>query len=351
MEFLRATLRGLFIVLTSVSLASLISIATMQATILNRNVVMGWISDSGVYNNFVEAMVQLQPAQTSESQFLGEDTLSKAINKTLDPAFLQSSTEEIINGTYDWLEGKNEEIVFSIPLNEKRDQLKLSLAEQIEPKLTGLPQCSSLYSGFASEQVQCIPQNSSAKAYAADLATRAVNSSDFLSQPLTQESVKQPTLPAVSVLRFFATNIQLILAALATLAVLSATAYILLSNNKLRGVQTVGRRAFFGTLILVAGGGLLWYFSNQITLSAFGEQTIISTIIDPLARQIAADVGMWLFIFSGIVFVIGLVIWVGAILLIKRLKKQTLLTPPAPHGGTAKDLPPVAQSPIDKRIS
>jgi hypothetical protein len=346
MEFLRATLRGLLVVLTSVSLASLISIATMQATILNRNVVMQWASDSGVYNNFVQAVVQLQPAQSSESQFLGEDTLTNAIDKTLDPAFLHASTETIINSTYDWLEGKKQNIEFSIPLSEKRDQLKANLAEQIEPMLSGLPVCTSIYSGLSSQEVKCLPPNSNAKSYANDLAARSVNSSDFLLQPLTQETLKQPTLPIVNVLRFIAMNSQLIIMVLAAIALLSATGYVLLSKDKLRGVQAVGRRAFFGTLILVVGGGLLWYFSDKITLSAFGDQAIISSVIDPLARQIAADIGMWLFIFSGIIFTIGLLLWIGAILLIKRSKKKLLLAPSHPTHRGPKDLPP-----IDKPIS
>ncbi|HSE29089.1 MAG TPA: hypothetical protein VLA77_00695 [Candidatus Saccharimonadales bacterium] len=343
MDFLRATLRALFVVITSASLATLISVATMQATILNRSTVLRWMENSGIYQNIVNIAVQLQPDSAPESQqFLGETTIRDAINQTLDPAFLRTSTEKIINSTYDWLEGKSETITFSIPLSEKRDLLKQNLAKQIEPKISSLPTCSSNFSGVTSQQVQCIPKNSNAQTYAADLASRAVDSSDFLVQPLTQQNIQLPTLPAVNVLRFLASNLQIIISGLAVLAVLSATGYVLLSKDKLRGIQAVGRRAFFGTLILVIGGGVLWYFSNKLTLSAFGDQAIITSIVDPLARQIAADVGMWLFIFSGIVFATGGLIWLGAFLTIKNLEKKLK----AAHAGPPKDLPPIGPAAI-----
>lgn len=343
MDFLRATLRGLLVIVTSVSIATLISLGTMHATILNRSVVINWLANSGIYSNIVDAAVQLQSGDAVESQqFLGEDTVRQAINQTLDPAFLQQSSERIINSSYDWLQGKTDKIDFSIELNEKREQLKLNLAQLIEPKLASLPKCSSGFSGVSSQDVKCIPSTVTSQAYAADLAARAVNSSDFLAQPLTDETIQQPTLPAVEFLRFVATNSLAIVGGLATAAIISAAGYILLSKDKLRGLQAVGRRAFFGTLILVIGGGVLWYFSNKITLGSFGDQAIIASVVDPLARLVAADVGMWLFIFSGTVFAIGGIIWLGTFLLIKNLDKkakhflhtEAISTEP-------KDLPPV----------
>jgi hypothetical protein len=338
MKIFRAIARALFVILTSASLAILIILATLQMTILNRANVLGWLDNSGIYKNIVDSIVQLQPSTGTEQQLLGENTVRQAINKTLDPAFLEQSTEKILNGTYDWLEGKNDKIVFTVPLSEKRTELKSNLAELVKPSLEGLPVCSSTFSGVSTQQVKCIPPNSNPQKYADDLSNRAIESSDFLSAPLTEKDIQQPMLPAPGLIRFIMNNTPALLASLVAIAILSATGYVLLSGNKLLALQNVGRRTFFGTLIMVLVGAALWYFASKFTLSAFGDKLIIDTIIDPLARLIASDVGRWLFIFSGIVFSLGGLIWLGTFLLIKKSLKQAAQIP---KSGDPKNLPPV----------
>lgn len=343
MQILRSLGRGLLIVLISITLAVWISLATIYMTILQRDVVLGWVEKSGAYANLVGSIVQLMPAEGDDKQFLNDNAIREAVQNTLTPTFIKQSTETVLNASYDWLEGKAQTIRFSIALNEKRPELQKQLAVALEPQIAALPVCASKFN--TATEVTCIPQGTSTKAMAEDLARRSVESTDFLKDPLTEQTFSQAGLPSFELLRWFAQFALYFVIGLPVFACLCVLCYVLLYDQKIVGLRIAGRRIFFSTILTVVVASLLWGASTHISLSAFGDQAVITKIVDPLFHQIASHVGMWLFIFSVSVLLAGGAVWLTAFLIEKRL--QPAVKPPA-HTEHPENLPPVAPPPVIK---
>lgn len=341
MHILRTLGRGLLIVLISITLAVWISLSTMYMTVLQRDVVLGWVEKSGAYDNLVSSIVQLMPTEGDDKQFLGESAIRTAIERTLTPAFIKQSTESVLNASYDWLEGKSQTITFSIPLNEKRPELQKQIALAVEPQIAALPVCASKFN--TATEVTCVPQGTSAKAMSEDLARRAVESTDFLKDPLTEKTFQEANIPSFELLRWFMQVALYFVIGLPIFALICIFLYVLLYDQKIVGLRIAARRIFFSTILTVIMGGLLWGMSRQISLGAFGDQAIITRIVDPLFHQIASHVGMWLFIFSVSVLLVSGVGWLVAHIIEKRIQQPPKLpqTPPQPP----QQLPPVAKPP------
>lgn len=339
MQSLRSLGRGVLIILISLSLAAWITIATLQATILQRSVVLGWIDKSGAYNTFVDSIVQLMPTEGSEKELLTESTIRGAIAKTLTPGFLKTSTETIVHASYAWLEGKAQTLSFTIPLADKRPELQKNLAAAVKTQIDTLPVCATRIA--ISSALTCIPQGMTAASMADDLARRAVESTDFLSQPLTPQGFEPNQIPALAMARWFAQFAPILVWGLPIFATLCVVLYVFLYDNKIVGLRIAGRRIFFATIVTAIIGGSIWLFHQQISLSAFGDQAIISSVIDPVFHQIAGNMSMWLFVFSGSVLLVGGTTWLICSLVEKRQNKGGAQLPPA----KPQDLPPVPTPP------
>lgn len=324
MLFLRSLGRGVLIVLVTISFGLWIIVATAQLTVLQRQVVMGWAVNSGVYSNIVNSVVNLMPTQGDGKQFLSEDAIRQAINKTLSPSFIQDSTETIINASYDWLQGKAQQITFTIPLAQQRPVLQEQLTAVIEPRVSNLPECSSQFSGLSSDDITCIPKGTTAQAMADDIARRSVESSDFLQKPLTQDDFRQAALPNLEPVRWFVMNSLSFAVGLPLFAILCAVLYVLLYDEKIVGLRAVARRVFFGTIFTVIIAGLLWGTHRSISLKTFGDQAIIVDVVDPLFHQVVGSVSLWLFIFSSIVLSVSGALWLTTTLIERQKKLQEL---------------------------
>lgn len=320
--------------------------ATLQATVLNRTVVKSWLATSGVYN---QALGNLVRVSTNNSSDLVTNVVTQnALNQTFPASYIQQHTNKVIDATYDWLEGKTDKISFTVPVQEKAAEFNHNLAMQLEPILAKLPPCGT-FTAQNTNSVTCLPKGVSAADYAAQL-TQPANSGDFLNAPLTQDNVGKST-PQYAAFPTAAQWGHTLFWALPIVWAVCGALYVLMSQDKLRGLGRVGRQTAINAGITLAGGLLLWYASTSIDLTAAlgqsdAEQTaIVKSVVNPLARTILPDVSKALSMFSAAAFALGGALWLGAYLWRRHIVKEPVQPDIPPAALEEVQLPKPASAP------
>lgn len=341
MNILKWLGRGLLLLLASLSITLWISVTTLQMTLLNREAVFSWLNNSGAYASVGDSIISLQQPESGQAASLDVVALQTAISKTLSAEFTQHVTETVLGAAYDWLQGKTNQIDFSVPLSDKREELKQHLATELEPKLRGLPACSSNLSMVSFQDLQCLSPGSTPKSSAEAFAKQAVDGSDFLSKPLTPDMLGINT----ESLTWLPPLIQLLPIAIIGLPVLALTCiagYILLSASRLSGARTIFGRLFFGAILSTLGGAVMWYFGSRIQLAdalgSSGQVALVQGVVQPIIHQVLPAFGSWVTILAGSVALITGGAW-GAIIVVQRRKKKAMLLTPPPNAPTTPEKP------------
>jgi hypothetical protein len=349
MSFLKGFGRGLLSFVAFLLLSLWFSAATLQMTLLNRDTVYGWLQNSGLYNNLIPSLpTEMEQSGQPKQSFITAEDLKAALGKTFPPSYIQQHTETALDAVYDWAEGQQATISFSIPVHEKQKELSKNLAKQIEPKLAKLPPCTSRLSPDAT-QPTCIPQGMTASDLAAQMS-RFGDAGDgaFLSKPLTQNDLAVADLPDMSWLPTVVAHLRWLTIALPLGALVLATAYVFLSDSKLHGLAVMGRRMFFHGSMVVAVGLALWFFGATPSLSSIVQtddplqQRVVASIADPLTKTILPGLGQVLVLLGSLPTGVGGAAWITSIILRKRLEARPLHlnhTLPAPTASPPPDKP------------
>ncbi|HLC91966.1 MAG TPA: hypothetical protein VJC09_02855, partial [Candidatus Saccharimonadales bacterium] len=83
------------------------------------------LSDSGVYSTFVDSALQevqkaVKDNPDNSEVPIADPAIKAAAKQAFTPQLLQTSTESVLNGTYDWLAGKTAEPNFKIDLTNAK---------------------------------------------------------------------------------------------------------------------------------------------------------------------------------------------------------------------------------------
>jgi len=342
MNILLATVRGLCRIGISIALSAWIVSATVQATVLNRDAVKGWLVQSGVYDKGLS--VQIQPGNAGAS-LIGADMLQKAFAKTFDSTYLRANGNRVIDATYDWLEGKTKAITFSIPVQDKANDFAQNMADLLEVKLAALPVCSSRMGNPDVNNITCLPRGVSAADYAREL-TKPSGSDMFLSAPLTQDMFTNggafeqfSWLPAsVQATHVLFIGLPFVLLVLGGL-------FVLVSPDKIVGASRLGRQIAISSTITLVGGILLLIaapsidLGNTIDATSPQQAAAIKETVNALAHTILPDFGRALSLYSGLLAVVGGMLWVGMFVWHHKRSQLPLPELKAPETDTQSTLP------------
>lgn len=335
MNVLRWISRGLLLVIASITIAMWIGVVTLNMTLLNRQAVLSWLEASGAYSHLADSVVSLQAPEGEEST-VNTDALKQAISNTLTPSFVRQSSEKVVNAVFDWVEGQTPSIKFSISLADKREVLQQQLATALEPELAKLPACSNNSNGLLNRQdPQCLPKGSNPKTAASSAAQQTVDSSDFLTQPITAASLGGLDTSSMAWLPAIVQNFGWLAFVLPAVAALCITGYVLLSSVRLRGLRTAAGHIFFGTTFATLAGAAMWFFGGTIHFAdALGDSTniaLLTDVIEPIMHQAIPAIGMWLTFVAGGTWLVAGATWI-TLLILHKGKEQDLPEPePAPR--------------------
>jgi hypothetical protein len=349
MHILRRILIWLMGFLCAVSVTMLVYLGTLQMTVLDRDVVKGWLRDGGVYkNNLVPSLIQSgssttqkpdQPATTGQFK-IPPDIFKLALERTFTPSYVQSQTEGVIDKYYNWMEGKSTHFSFSIIVTDKRDKFITELASASEPYVAKFPACGPTLAA----DTMCRPANIDPGEYSRQIMTDNISKSDFFTRPLiTNTSIESGKVNALSLpseVPRFISLIKPMMIGLVVLTLLSAGILIWLSPimERLNTLKRLGKRIYFGQLftliisLLLIAAFQLGFFKFQ---SLLGDQpAVISQTVSDTTKVIAVSVTSTLALLSGIVCAIGLTNWIG-IIIWRRITPH-----PEPESEPEESIPP-----------
>lgn len=329
MSFLRGFGRWLLAILMGTALSLWLVIVTLELTVLNRDVVKGWVANSGTYDRIID----LIPFKVGEGSFVTTEDLRSALKTTFPASYIQTHVEAILDSSYDWVEQKSDRITFAIPVQEKITEFSTNLAALLQPKLASLPACAGMMSPSA-DAPTCVPKGLNIAQYAAQLSDISNSAGqDFLSGPITQDSLGNVDTAKTGWIPPVVGQFAWLLWALPLIVVVSGSGYILLSDSKLHGLSVVGKRIFWQGLIVTVFGGIMWFFGQQVSLASLitpsgdaaameVETTIVQNVVEPLLRNVLPSFGQAITLLSGAVTLVGIGLWATSFFLRKRGEGQ-----------------------------
>lgn len=348
MNIFRGIGRWLLAVAVATMIGIWISASVLQATILNRDTTKRWLAESGIYDSFVSSYFK---SQTPTGTFVTNDDINKAFTATFPAGYVKQQSETALDALYDWIDGKAKTVSYSLPVNEKRQEFVDNLVKQVEPRIAALPQCTTRISPNTKNPT-CIPQGITAADFTANLI-KLDDSDPLLKNPLTPQTITDAvrtsgsTLPDMPYLPMAAQLARQAAFILPVLILLAGAAYVLLNDDKIRGLGLIGRRAFFQGFIVVIAGAFLWVAGTNLDLTTAAQDSdaqqlaIISNILNPFVQNVLPDVGRAFALFGGITAAVGAAAWIAAFIIRRKYTKVTPFRPVS----TPQTTPPAPQQP------
>jgi hypothetical protein len=288
------------------------------------------LSESGIYNSVVSsALDQAKKSSSGGSEVsLMDPLVKKAAEDSFNPQVVQSSTEKVIDGIYNWLDGKSAQPDFNVDLSSVKADFAEKAASAAKFHADSLPICTTVPTTTDPFSATCLPRGVTSVQVGEQAKNDVLNGQGFLDNPtLTADSVKNPdTGQSVfdNKLKDAPKRYQTFKKApfvLAILTLLAAIAIIFLSQTKRRGVRRVG-------ITLTIIGGLLfffaWAFSKGVEKQVIPMIKLDNSVLQLSVRRLASDavhqIAHNYLIFGGVYLALG-VLAIIVSMLIGRNKK------------------------------
>jgi len=145
MHFVRKAGLVLLSVLLPVLLYATASTAAVDTAFGNPEKIKDSFRDSNIYSKLVDVLVnQLNSSEDKQGQDMQIDkaALKSIAENALPPEFLQSSFENVIDGTFHWIEGKTDQPDFRIDLTDAKNRLADGLINYATQRTATLPACT-----------------------------------------------------------------------------------------------------------------------------------------------------------------------------------------------------------------
>ena len=286
------------------------------------------LDSSGLYAQLPDMILDQSGNVTSNGSVpLDDATIRSVIKTTFSASQLKSYSENLIDGTYTWLEGKSTEPTFSIDLSAARTSIAQGVADRAAERLKGLPPCTRIPTGSLDPfTIDCLPPGIDINREKQRMLNEVLANKDFL----PNSHITAATLPKNAEGKTFvqqyanAPDYFGLLKQLpwwfVIIAVLSASAFLWLASDKRRAIRSLGRMTLAtGSFILVPTilfGVLLPTASNNLQAHVVGNaaapalNNVIKSIVNAFTRVTI--------ITSGVLVLIG-----GMTLLLERFIKSS----------------------------
>ena len=138
--FLASSLFTLFLLLT-------VTTAAIAITVTPNNI-KTWLKNSKLYDGFVDAVLTSTKNATASTPGTGADNqlndpaLQAAAKAAFTPEFLQKSTENFIDGSFVWLDGKSPKPTFEIDMTSAKQNFANAVGKYALERYNGLLACA-----------------------------------------------------------------------------------------------------------------------------------------------------------------------------------------------------------------
>jgi hypothetical protein len=309
--------------------------------------------ESGIYTSIVGDA--LDKAQKEEGQSGTADEIPvtrpevrKIITDAFPPQFMQTQTENLLDGVYNWLNGKTKTLEFNLDLSDSKVRLADGVSKYVSQRLASLPTCtasdlSTMPSDVDPFNAPCVPPNYDVNA-AAEKARQEILNGEFMKDTkITGADLKtsdgktfdEQYKKGPAAYR----NVKNAVYSMALVALLAGTAVVCLSVTRRAGLRKVAISS------LVAGGmlvGVSWLtgvaikrLAAEIAKQPEGSEPLQQKLIH-IVQSLGSDVRSWWLWFGLIVAMAA----IAGLVALHYTKPQDELTADLPTGPTGETPPP-----------
>jgi hypothetical protein len=325
MRVLKAVAHFLSVSLLSVATFVGIILLTISLTLTNREEVVSWPEQAGVYNHLNDSLLSLMSqagegeaaelGQSLEAGFLDQDGLTRALDGELTPQYWQSKLEGVLNPVYDWAEGTTPQPELVLSFEDKQAALARALEREIIAQLRNAPACTgqAVSNDFDILRAECLPSGVSPAEAARSFTRQLTDDESPLSKPvLTGQDVADSLEHAPTVYRQAQKAQWQIPLLLGVLFLITA----LTGRTLLHGLRRGGQLLFSVGLLSWLGFYLAQRIFGNFKLPTDGanqaEADIANNLANPLAQTVIGSftsTGLWTAL---AVMIAGIAIWLGA---------------------------------------
>ena len=328
-----------------VALFILAASITVLATFLNPSFFKQTLSKSSVYDNLVSnglKLASINPSDDAGPNFNSNviNELTPSIESALTPAWLEATTEQIIDSFDIWLQGRTATPEFSIDAASVKNALNVEITNYLQLRLNNLPACSlSDYSaGYNLITTTCKPPITTTTD---DISRTA---SDFIDDiPLfSKDYFSFGDLVGANRLgdRIWQTVPDIYAWVKATPYVFGAIAIVgigmivSLSRNRARGFKIVGHTFLgCGGILIICGAISLIFFGNSsfdfLSGTTAEQANFTKTVIAPPIHFVAQALGNWTLYFGvGYAILGGVCYFTAHRLKLRQIKAERAVAEP-----------------------
>jgi chromate transport protein ChrA len=351
---MRNFLRSVGIVLSGllfgVGLSFCAGLISIESTIARPDVVKGWLSNSGIYNEVIPSIASLINNQDNgvdiQSSPISADIIIDSFKVALPPDFLQAQTEKFLDSVYVWLNGQSTEIKFSIPLEERKAAFEQSLAVRLQNKLSALPACPAGMVPTMGNPLSCKHRNLDLRILSQDLASQM----PIFNAPLTEKVLGLDVLGSaardnqqsyLTSIPFYWQKISLALTITIIFCTLMLIFIYLLASDKLRTFKKFSRSSLVSSLLSCVTIAVVLHYTSTLSKNNLPTGVTAPDFVIKLAKLVAYDTSISMLYFYTFTGILSLIAWV-------LLRKHIIERLKDTKEDTEKSTESILEEPLDK---
>jgi hypothetical protein len=320
MHFLRKSTIVLLCCLLFLTLFGLGGVYTLRAVLGTPKPLEQALNHSGVYNTELHyAITKKQGANSIDGIPLATPGVQAAFEKAFPPSLLHQDMNQVLNGSYDWVQGKTPTPDFRVNLGPARAQLATYIAQYGQMRAAQLPVCtlSDLQANITASPytATCLPPGVTAAAVAAQVKQQVLDSTILPTSVLNARTltVSNQTIPQQYkvVPKIYKQIQESIYISLGVVFIL-ALGIVFLHPNRMIGLRRVGATIFWAGLGSVVDAEVIGYGAGRVaTRIGTAEQLNqpLASELSSVIKSLVHDLHTSLLAYGIVLLLIGAAMW------------------------------------------
>jgi hypothetical protein len=284
--------------------------------IINADNLKSTLGEEGTYAKVVPTVLETaagDEGMLTEQQIpLDEPWVREATDKAFPASDLEQKTAQVVDGTFNWLEGKTAEPEFIIDFTTNKQALGAEVANHVEARAAGLPRCglNNIPISVDAFRATCLPYGVSPQQLAGQTAALINNDQGFLGNPvispenLTNGSAgladsRDNPFDGLKGVRSFYKNKTLWLWLLPITLLLLSVGVVWLALDRRKALGRLTKSYLTAGIVLLVFALLsIWVFENIVR--AIPKDNATSDLVTPVMLSIAQQNRMIYLVFAGV---------------------------------------------------
>jgi hypothetical protein len=301
------------------------------------------LSDSGIYNSVVSsALDQAQKSTSANGEVtLTDPAIKSAAQESFSPQVVQTSTEKVIDGVYDWLNGKTAQPDFNVDLTNVKTTFAEKIGQAAAARAATLPKCTAPPESTDPFNATCLPPTVTPTAVGIQAKNDVLTGQGFLDHPtITADSVKKEganqSVFEQGQLKNAPKQFQRVKKTpfiLSVLAILAVLAVIFCSANRRAGLRRAGiTLSIIGAFMLFFSWSFNRVATHNVVPQIHLDNKVLQSNVQKLATDLAHSLSQNYVLFGGTYLALGIIALITAMMVGKKTAGEKV---PATPGKSA----------------